>query len=57
MKEVLAKVLAIVKSSLFMAALAGLCGLLLLLEGNDMYGGIAVGVGLMLFLKAVRGAA
>jgi len=45
----------VVKSPLFMSAIAGVVGGLLIADGNDMYGGISVGVAMMLFLNAFRG--
>jgi hypothetical protein len=48
------KIKKVVTSPLFMSAIAGLVGGLLLADGNDMYGGIAVGVGVMLFLNAFK---
>jgi len=51
MKE---KIKNIVTSPLFMALSAGVVGGLLLADGNDMYGGIAIGIGIMVFLKAFQ---
>lgn len=45
----------VVKSPLFMSAIAGVVGGLLLADGNDMYGGISMGVAAMLFLNAFKG--
>ena len=45
----------VVKSPLFMSAIAGVVGGILIADGNDMYGGISVGVAMMLFLNAFRG--
>ncbi|HJO96296.1 MAG TPA: hypothetical protein QF753_23120 [Victivallales bacterium] len=48
------KIKNVVTSSLFMASIAGVVGGLLLADGNDMYGGIAIGIGIMVFLKAFQ---
>jgi len=48
------KIKKVVTSPLLMSAAAGLVGGLLLVDGNDMYGGIAIGVGIMLFLNAFK---
>jgi len=45
----------VVKSPLFMSAIAGVVGGLLIADGNDMYGGISVGIAIVLFLNAFRG--
>ena len=44
----------VVKSPLFMSAIAGVIGGLLIADGNDMYGGISIGVAIVLFLNAFR---
>jgi len=38
-----------------MSAIAGVVGGLLIADGNDMYGGISVGIAIVLFLNAFRG--
>jgi len=48
------KIKKVVTSPLLMSAIAGLVGGLLLADGNDMYGGIAIGIGIMVFLKAFQ---
>jgi hypothetical protein len=45
----------VVKSPLFMSAIAGVVGGLLIADGNDMYGGISAGIAIVLFLNAFRG--
>tara|TARA_R110002051_G_scaffold313294_1_gene389272 strand:- start:529 stop:687 length:159 start_codon:yes stop_codon:yes gene_type:complete len=48
------KIKKIITSPLFMALLSGLVGGLLLADGNDMYGGISIGIGIVLFLNAFK---
>jgi len=49
------KVKKVMVSPLAGSVAAGVAGGLLLMEGLDMYGGIAVGMGIMMFWKAARG--
>jgi len=49
------KIKKIMMSPLVGSAMAGVSGGLLLMEGLDMYGGIAIGAAVMMFMKAARG--
>jgi len=46
------KIKKIMMSPLVGSAMAGLAGGLLLMEKLDMYGGIAIGIAIMMFMKA-----
>ncbi len=49
------KIKKVMTSPLVGSAMAGLAGVLLLMEKLDMYGGIAIGIAIMMFMKAARG--
>ena len=49
------KIKKVMTSPLVGSAMAGLAGGLLLMEKLDMYGGIAIGVAIMMFMKAAKG--
>jgi len=49
------KIKKVMTSPLVGSAMAGVAGGLLLMEKLDMYGGIAIGIAIMMFMKAARG--
>jgi len=48
------KIKKVVNSPLFMAGLAGITGIVLLLNGAVLYGGIAIGIGAIRFIDAFK---
>jgi hypothetical protein len=49
------KIKKVMMSPLVGSVMAALAGGLLLIEKLDMYGGIAIGMAIMMFMKAARG--
>ena len=49
------KIKKVMMSPLVGSVMAGIAGGLLLIEKLDMYGGIAIGMAIMMFMKAARG--
>jgi len=48
------KIKKVVNSPLFIAAVAGGVGFLLMLQGNTMYSGIGYGIGVVKFIDALK---
>tara|TARA_R100001530_G_C4265283_1_gene141637 strand:+ start:84 stop:242 length:159 start_codon:yes stop_codon:yes gene_type:complete len=48
------KIKKVINSPLFLASLAGSVGLLIMLQGNMLYAGIAYGVGIIKFIDAFK---
>ena len=48
------KIKKIINSPMFMAILAGSVGILLMIKGDILYAGIAIGVGLTKFIDAFK---
>ena len=48
------KIKKIINSPMFMAAVAGTVGILLMVKGDVLYAGIAIGVGLTKFIDAFK---